>query len=71
MVWCCHKPPVGAGLLAKAAAHPTSLPTDPPLSRASSLLQCSALTIGLVLPQTPSGSGLAREDGGTSNIFTD
>ncbi|RYM37894.1 hypothetical protein EVS84_25690 [Pseudomonas koreensis] len=66
MVWCCHKPPVGAGLLAKTAAHPTSLPTDPPLSRASSLPQCSVLTSGLVLPQTPCRSGLAREGVGTS-----
>ncbi len=31
--------PVGAGLLAKASAHPTSPQADPPLSRASSLPQ--------------------------------
>jgi len=34
-----HKNLVGAGLLAKASAQPTSPQTDPPLSRASSLPQ--------------------------------
>ncbi len=37
---CIHpSPPVGASLLAKTAAHSTSLQTDPPPSRASSLPQ--------------------------------
>ncbi|THF25908.1 hypothetical protein E5170_27920 [Pseudomonas atacamensis] len=49
---------MGASLLAKTAVHPTSLPADPPLSRASSLPQCSVLTSDLAVPQPHVGAGL-------------
>ncbi|MFJ4604155.1 hypothetical protein, partial [Pseudomonas atacamensis] len=58
-------------LLAKTAAYSTSCSPDPALSRAGSLPQCSVLTNDLVAPQIPCGSELARECGGTFNIFAD
>ncbi|PKH77798.1 hypothetical protein CXF97_22745 [Pseudomonas sp. Choline-02u-1] len=60
--------PVGAGLPAKASAHPTSLPTDPPPSRASPLPQWNELSHPFSFQHDLCGSGLAREGVGTSNI---
>jgi hypothetical protein len=41
-----RRPPVGAGLPAKAAAHSTLMQADPPLSLASQLLQLIAVVHG-------------------------
>ncbi|WP_226501825.1 hypothetical protein [Pseudomonas sp. MWU16-30322] len=60
--------PVGAGLPAMALVDPTSLLTDPALSRASPLPQWMVLISGSVYTAKPVGAGLAREGGGTLSI---
>ncbi len=64
-----HKKPVGAGLLAKASAQPTSQQTDPPLSRASPLPHgVGGCSQHLHTTQKTCGSEPARDDASTANI---
>ncbi len=64
-----HKKPVGAGLLAKASAQPTSQQTDLPLSRAGSLPHgVGGCSQHLHTTQKTCGSEPARDDASTANI---
>ncbi|WP_228734202.1 hypothetical protein [Pseudomonas anatoliensis] len=58
--------PVGASLLAMALSHSTSLSTDPPLSRASSLPQFDQISSDR--KRTTCGSWLASDGGVMFNI---
>ncbi|MCP1457080.1 hypothetical protein J3D49_004634 [Pseudomonas kilonensis] len=69
---CIQSPSVGASLLAMRPAHPTSSSTVTPPSRASSLPHWSFCRHNIRMhPGSFCGSGLAREEASTSNIFID
>ena len=62
---------VGASLLAKALAQANMMLNAPPHSRASPLPQGFCGTTKSLVNTEHCGSELAREDGGTFNIFAD